>query len=218
MVWIDVVAHDAHDSIDVSTRQHDEPFHPCYAVGPEKLLRIFDLARPEADPQTAGVPAKIAAARYLRDNSALLLAYSDRPGVDVLDARTLSVTRTLSTAGPVTSIDVLPGGDTIVTADGSRVQVWDAHTFEERSAFAPEGYKVESAALAPSCGRIVAGGDDMWVHLYDGDSFQELEAGRGHHGPVHIVRFAPGEATFASGSEDGTIRIWQTQPSQQAAA
>lgn len=100
----------------------------------------------------------------------------------------------------------------LTVASGTTVSIYDGCTYELRNKhvlpidFLHEG----GASLHPSGDRFVAGGSDVEVKIFDSSTGVELESLKGHHGPVRCVRFAPDGKTFATGSEDGTIRIWDT--------
>ena len=65
-------------------------------------------------------------------------------------------------------------------------------------------------ALHPEKGQFVVGGSaDTWVRVYDLESGQELDVQKGHHGPVWSVSFAPDGKLYATGSEDGTVKLWK---------
>jgi serine-threonine kinase receptor-associated protein len=133
-------------------------------------------------------------------------------GVRLWDVRSGKIVQTLETKASVTSAEVSPDGRFITTADGSSVKFWDANHFGLVKSY-DMPCTVESASLDPRTGsKFVTGGEDLWIHVFDFFTGEEIACNKGHHGPVHCVRFAPGGESYASGSEDGTIRIWQLSP------
>ncbi|MBA0838799.1 hypothetical protein Goarm_004589, partial [Gossypium armourianum] len=132
--------------------------------------------------------------------------------VKLWDVRSGKIVQTLETKSPVTSAEVSQDGRYITTADGATVKFWDADHFGLVKSYNMP-CTVESASLEPKYGnKFIAGGEDMWVRVFDFHTGDETACNKGHHGPVHCVRFSPGGESYASGSEDGTIRIWQTGP------
>lgn len=184
--------------------------------GFEKLLRVYDLNRPDAPPREVDKsPGSVRTVSWLHSDQTILGSCSDMGGIRFWDVRSGQIVRTLETEEAVTSVEVSQDGNYITTVDGSSVKFWDANLFELVKSYEMPCI-MESASLEPRFGnKFVAGGQDLWVHVFDFHTGEEIGCNKGHHGPVHSVRFAPGGESYASGSEDGTIRIWQLAPNNE---
>ncbi len=112
-------------------------------------------------------------------------------------------------------VRAITGGKLILSvAAGTKVCFFDLSSQEMLCEYKmPIHFRDEGGVtLHPDGTKFVAGGSDLWVRVFDFQSGTELECHKGHHGPIRCVRFSPDGETYASGSEDGTIRLWKTTP------
>jgi serine-threonine kinase receptor-associated protein len=197
------------------------PDSRCLATGGhEGLLRIFDLT--VSDPQKAEPiilshdKVAITKCGWLT-NDILLAAGADgtirfwklTSGGQGESMHVLQVDAEVRDMEITTLTD---GRNILTVAAGHKVYFFDLedkellHDYHLPIHFREEG----GASLHPSGTKFVAGGSDLWVRVMDFETGQELECLKGHHGPIRCLRYAPDGKTFATGSEDGTIRLWKS--------
>lgn len=68
---------------------------------------------------------------------------------------------------------------------------------------------VASVSLDLKGGKFVVGEEPgTWARVYNWDG-EEIDVMKGHHGPIWCIQFSPDGKLYATGSEDGTIRMWK---------
>merc|ERR1712066_718531 len=175
----------------------------------DKILRIFDLEQPsEPIIKFEGHTGGIKQVMYTPDNKALV-SCSDDKTVRVWDTATGNEIRSFNTSEQIGGMEMTKDGEILTLAAGNKVIFLDAVRFEKiKEVCIPS--PTYTASLHQDREIFVCGGEDLKLYKFDFQTGLEIENFKGHFGPVHCVRFSPDGELYASGSEDGTLRLWQT--------
>ena len=149
----------------------------------------------------------------------IILAGMHDDDIHLWDAVTGEVKNTFSTwaRGPLQGLAFSPDGSTLAGCYDGSVSWWDAVTGEVKGERSHS--LVQAITLSPNGRFLASGGDDSFtaIHLWDNDTHEHLKGFDDYYssdnlpslGEIHSLSFSPNSRTFASGSSDGIVRLWE---------
>ncbi|KAK7192124.1 hypothetical protein DPSP01_009785 [Paraphaeosphaeria sporulosa] len=183
--------------------------------GKEKKMRIFDLNNPSQPYEIGGGVHgdTIKSIVWTADPSILVTASEDKK-IRWWDLRTQSTIGEYAVEGPVGTceLDNTTSDGVLSVAAGNSVYFFNGNSPASLIKSIKTPYELASVALHSGQRRFVTGGsnqNDTWVRVWDFDAETELETNKGHHGPIWSASFSPDGKLYATGSEDGTVKLWK---------
>lgn len=210
--------------------------------GNEKKFRIFDLNRSSASDNNSSSPSptspgpangqnglsnlspssEIGAGVFegaiksivWGSNHNLLVTVSDDNKIRWWDRRTPTLLSAFELEGPVGSCELNSVfTPTLSVAAGKTAYIFSDTNPGQLIKKFKTPYEIASVAVHAEARKLVTGGSkDTWVRMYDFDEETELEVHKGHHGPIWSTSFSPDGKLYATGSEDGTVKLWKFCP------
>ena len=109
----------------------------------------------------------------------------------------------------VNTVAFSPDGTTLASVSGDGTRLWTVRTREPIANL--EGAGGQSVAFS-SDGALLVSGSWGTVRLWDVETREQIATLEGHSGSVHSVAFLSDGTALASGSEDGTMLLWDIAP------
>ncbi|KAK7058535.1 U3 small nucleolar RNA-associated protein 13 [Paramarasmius palmivorus] len=122
----------------------------------------------------------------------------------------------LYTSGPVT---VTPDGQRIITCVGEEVLLTEVSTGTPICRFSGDTESITSLAITPSCTHLLVFTSSLSLRIFEIPTSQSPDSqpqtinpirviARAHDAPVHVCKVDPTSTYLASGSADGTVKVW----------
>lgn len=146
------------------------------------------------------------------DLNVLITACEDK-NIRWFDVRTRSPIATYTVDGTIGSCELNPSKSTLSVAAGKSAYFFSGTSPGQLLKFVQFPKEVASVAVHEGERKFVTGGNqDTWVKVWDLDGDGQgdpLDVWKGHHGPIWSLGFSPDGKLCASGSEDGTVKLWK---------
>jgi len=190
---------------------------------------VYNLENLDATPTI--LPSPNGAVNFVRStqSSYIFTSSQDEPEVHVWDLRTNESVRTLEIPNeqPLSSMEyslktrsdlqciVCTAGHDIlsISVDDLSMKISSVLLDGQKEKLNCAAYSPDEKYLA-----VAGGSKGEYVHILNKKDLSPVTVLKGHHGPVHTLAWHPDCLSLASGSEDGTVRIWPKElfvPKQQ---
>lgn len=185
----------------------------------EGRLKLLDVQNLNALLTVEGHGQSVKTLTFSPDGSRLATAGDDST-VRVWEARELRPVWAGETNNAIDKVLFSKDGATVFTADeDGYIQLWDATTGQSKRRFLTGGEPGETSlyamALSPDEKTLYCGGDAPYLCIMDVETGRPVERCAGHQEPPRQLTFSPDSQTLASGSMDGTMRVWDVATGRQ---
>jgi WD40 repeat protein/Flp pilus assembly protein TadD len=182
-------------------------------VSEDSTARIWDAQTGQALTKPMRHGERVYRAQFSPDGTCLVTV-TEPGGVRVWDANTGQSLGAAKYAGGVTSAQLGPDGNRILTVAKEIAQVWDRQTGQPLTTPIKHNGDIRDAHFSPDGRQIVTASADFTARVWDAQTGQPLAELMRHKAEVSIARFSADGKRIVTAASDNTARVWDARTAQ----